>query len=567
MSRYSSSLVLVAAMLVASLVSAAGAAAQLPTTTRASVSSTGAEATSGSLQTSVSANGRLVAFYSSSPNLVPADTNGTSDVFLRDRATGVTRRLSVGPAGVQANASSFDVSMTADGRIVLFRSGATNLVAGVPAFQLYLADTTTGEVRRALVPPATHGNPYDPSISADGSRIVFVANRVSGGTPDVFAADVGTGAVRRISETAAGSAGNARSYEPDVSGDGRWVAFTTDASNLVTPDINGFRDIILVDLQTGVLQRASVGSGSPGAESNLHSSDAALSRDGCIVAFRSDAGNLVAPDAGSSVTEIFARDRCTAQTEVVSVTNSGVAGTGFVPDVSDDGCLIVYRSRNVSPAPSGHEAAVLRDRCAGVTSRLDLSTTGEPGNNDVADVQIAAGTGRYVALSSFANNLVPGDANTSYDAFVRDRAVNTRPVAELTLTQEGRRITADALASRDPDGPTVSGRIAWGDGAPDDTGLQAQHEYARGGSYSVTVTVTDADGATTTKSAVAVIPDPPIAPPPPTGSGGTAPGGGTAEAPVAVPPLVLDRVSLSRRSFAPVARGGRPGGKRGATLT
>jgi hypothetical protein len=566
----------VALALVASLFGAAAAPAQQATTTRVSLASTGGEGNQSSFQGSVTADGRFVTFWSVASNLVPGDTNGDPDVFLRDRVTGQTRRLSVGPGGAQVEGSSSEPRITADGRLVVFVSSAP-LVPGEVGQQVYLADPATGAVRKAVTLPTTHFFPRDPSISDDGARVVFEAFRSDFSAFDVFAVDVGTGALRRLSQTAGGTAGNGSSAEAAISGDGRWVAFTTDATNLVTPDTNGFRDIVVADLQSGAMQRASVGSGSPGAEANLHSSEAALSRDGCLIAFRSDASNLVAPDPGPSATEVFARDRCSAETEVVSVNNAGTAGTATQPDVSDDGCLVVYRSKNVSPAPSSNDAAVLRDRCAGITSRLDLATSGEPGVGNVTWVDISPGTGRYVAFASPAPNLVAGDTLGHSDVFLRDRAVNARPIAELALGQDGRRVVADARASRDPDGPALTATIAWGDASPDATGLQAEHVYARGGTYAITVTVTDADGATATRTAAVTVPDAAS----PGGSGGTTgtgastgaagadgsattPGTGTGSSP---PALVLDRVALSRRAFGVVPARGRATGRRGAVLS
>lgn len=548
---------LVGAAAVAALAAApAHAVAQLPTTTRASLSSTGAAANADSFDGTVSANGRYVVFNSFAGNLVSADTNG-ADIFLRDRQTGVTTRLNVGPGGVQANAEALFPEMSADARLVLFYSQATNLVPGVTtsAPRIYLADTTTGAVRVAATVPATHvlvGSTDSTVLSRDGSRVVFAAARISGGIVDVFAADTATGAVRRVSETAMGTGANFTSFDLAVSGNGRFVAFTTDATNLATPDINGWRDIVVADLQTGAFERASVPSGPPTAAANLHSSQPSLSFDGCQVAFRSDSNNLVAPSPPIASGYIYLRNRCSAETEVVSLNNSGTGGLGYEPSISQDGCLVGYRSTNVSPAPSSGYAAVLRDRCTGLTTRLDLSTAGEPASLDAQGLRLSGGTGRYVAFWTSSANLVAGDAG-NIDVFVRDRALNAKPVAELALSQDGALVTADAGGSSDPDGPTISGRIAWGDGSPDATGVQAQHRYARGGSYAVTVTITDGDGATSTRTVAVTIPDAP-----PVG------GGPPATQPRAA--LVLDRVSLSRRSFAVVPRGRRTGGRRGSTL-
>lgn len=542
--------------LAALLTSGASALAQQPTTTRATLSSVGAEANGASDTPGISADGRWVVFASDATNLVQDDTNGVADIFLRDRVTGRTTRVNVGPGGAQAGTRAQYPAISADGRTIAFVTTAA-LVAGAPAgFQIYAADRAGGLRRIAL--PAGVSVPRYLALSDDGARLAFMGFP-GGGRTDVYVAETAGGAARRMSELPGGIPANgASNFDPAISGDGRWVAFTTDSTNLAPPDGNGYRDVVAREVDTGSFTRVSVGNG--GAEANLHSSTPALSFDGCEIAFLSSATNLVTGDVAG--TKAYVRRRCAGDTELLSRSNGGAPGQATAPlAISADGCAVTFRATDIlSPPPGAAVGAALRDPCAGLTSRVDLSTTGEPGNGSVVEMRISA-TGRYVAFTSAATTLVAGDGNATTDVFVRDRATNRPPEAALTLSRDGRRVTADATASRDIDGPPVSGRISFGDGSPEATGLQAVHEYPRGGTYTVLATVVDADGATSTKALPVTVPDP-VDPGPP--GGGRAPDLG--RAPDRATRLVLDGVSLSRSRFAVVRKGGRPGGRRGATL-
>ncbi|MCI0586270.1 MAG: calcium-binding protein, partial [Planctomycetes bacterium] len=165
-------------------------------TTRVSVDSTGAQANSLCTNPTISANGRYVAFVSEASNLVPDDTNGAADVFVRDRKTGTTARVSVDSTGAQANSSSFGPSISANGRTVAFESSASNLVPD---------DTNT--------------------------------------VPDVFVKDLRTGATARISVASTGAQGISNSDSPSISANGRTVVFRSGASNLVPDDTNGVGDV------------------------------------------------------------------------------------------------------------------------------------------------------------------------------------------------------------------------------------------------------------------------------------------------------------------------------------
>jgi Tol biopolymer transport system component len=200
---------------------------------------------------------------------VAGDTNNTVDVFVRDRVAQVTRRVSVGPGGQQPNDSSVEPAISAHGRFVAFISFASNLVAG---------DTNQ--------------------------------------SPDVFVQDRRTQVTRRVSVGPGGQQANGFSSQPAISAGGRYVAFTSDASNLVAGDTNQSPDVFVRDRRTQVTRRVSVGPGSQ--QANSQSFDPAISAHGLLVAFASAASNLVAGDANNTV-DVFVRDRVAQVTQRVSV--------------------------------------------------------------------------------------------------------------------------------------------------------------------------------------------------------------------------------------------------------
>ena len=225
---------------------------QLATTERVSVSTAGVEGDGDCpLYPSISRDGRYVAFYSDSTNLVAGDTNATYDVYLRDRQLATTERINVSTGGAQANASSSLACVTDDGRYVTFMSIATNLVAGDTngLIDCFVRDRTLGTTERISVSQGgAQGNDISeyPMPSADGRYIVFTSNASTlipgdtNGVKDTFLRDQLTGAIERISVGSGNEEGNARTYYyPTISPDGRYVVFAGLASNLVPGDTNG----------------------------------------------------------------------------------------------------------------------------------------------------------------------------------------------------------------------------------------------------------------------------------------------------------------------------------------
>jgi Tol biopolymer transport system component len=218
-----------------------------------SVASDGKPGNGASFSPQISGDGRFVAFVSEATNLVGGDTNGAADVFVHDRETGRTTRVSVASNGAPVNGDAFTPSISGDGRYVAFATDAGNLVPGDAnhASDVFVHDRQTG--RTVLVSAAGDGHPSDrgsfaPSLSADGRAVSFVTDGAllpddTNHTEDVYVADLSTGALRRVSLASDGSEGDRPSTGPSISGDGTAVAFESLATNLVVPDTNTAEDV------------------------------------------------------------------------------------------------------------------------------------------------------------------------------------------------------------------------------------------------------------------------------------------------------------------------------------
>jgi Tol biopolymer transport system component len=285
-------------------------------TTRVSVDSAGRQANGPSSSAAISADGRFVAFESDATNLVVGDTNGKRDVFVHDLVTRTTSRVSVDSVERQANSPSFGPVISADGRYVAFESAATNLVPGDTngLSDIFVRDLMAGTTTRVSVDSAgrqANGPSYRPAISADGRYIAFESAATglvpgdTNGLSDIFVRDLMTGKTTRVSVDSLGRQANGPSYSPAVSADGRFVAFESDASNLVPGDSNLRRDVFVRDLMAGTTTRASVDSA--GRQANGSSSGASISGDGRFVVFDSDAFNLV-PNDTNGKRDVFVHD-------------------------------------------------------------------------------------------------------------------------------------------------------------------------------------------------------------------------------------------------------------------
>jgi Tol biopolymer transport system component len=267
-------------------------------TTRVSVDSSKNQGDDESGFPAISAEGRFIAFESDASNLVEGDTNGVADVFVRNQKTKMTLRVSIDSNGSQGNDSSHAPALSADGRFVAFESYASNLVEGDTngTSDIFIHDRKTGETTRVSMDSQgnqSNGHSAVPALSADGRLVAFeshASNLVEGdtnGTSDIFVHNRNTGETTRVSVSSEGEEGDYASYAPSLSADGRFVAFESYAFNLVAAiDINfGAADIFVHDRQTGETTRVSVSS--EGAQGGYSSYAPAISADGRLVAFKS----------------------------------------------------------------------------------------------------------------------------------------------------------------------------------------------------------------------------------------------------------------------------------------
>ncbi len=326
-------------------------------TTLVSVSPTGAPGNGWHGEPAISADGRYVAFASSSSNLVPGDTPGSTDIFVRDLTSSVTVRISAAPNGLQANNNSFSPDISDDGRLVSFVSHASNLVAGDSndAADVFVHDRRTGLTRRVSVSSsgrqANEASHLDARMSGDGSVVAFTSwasnlvPRDSNEQADVFVHDLRAGTTERVSVSSLGRQGNGASFlGANISRDGRYIPFSSAASNLVPRDTNGAVDAYLHDRVAGQTIRVSVSS--TGRQGNGDSQGAAVSDDGRYVTFPSLAFNLTAGDASTGDTltdgDVFARDLVRGRTVRVSLTAEGEP-----PEFGSGGTLISPDGRHV----------------------------------------------------------------------------------------------------------------------------------------------------------------------------------------------------------------------------
>jgi Tol biopolymer transport system component len=479
----------------------------------------------------MSADGRYVAFDSLASDLTTVpDTNGASDVFVRDLQTGTTTLVTINGAGTAAaDGGGTQPVLSPNGRYVAFRSNASNLLPGrtiTGYYNIYLRDLQTGTttlVSAAADGTAGNGHSSNPVFTPDGRYVVFqsfASNLVPGdtnGQSDVFMHDLSTGTTTLVSVNQAGTgSGNGASQNPVISADGRYVAFESTASNLVANDTNGASDVFVRDLQTGTTTLVSVNQAGT-ASGGGGSQDASITPDGRYVAFDSTAPDLVANDTNGK-SDVFVRDLQTGTTTLVSVNQAGTASGNYdsqYPQLSSDGRTVVFSSNagdlvanDLNGSGTARTNTFLRNLDSGTTVILDNHPAG--GYLLGSDYARSA-DGLHVAFTGAGDDLTAGDYNYFEDTFVwNDGSLTASGTTILPNTGSAFTGTVASFTDTDPSATATdfTATIDWGDGTSSTASgangtivtanggfeVRGTHTYTADGTYALSVTITDVAG-------------------------------------------------------------------------
>ena len=389
----------------------------------------GSAGNNASVAPTITGDGRYVAFTSLASNLGPVDTNGNYDIFRYDTQTGAIVTVSIGAGGTQSNGFSHDPAISADGRYISFISWATNLLS-YPPFQspgsTFRYDTQSGTTQFVNA-SNSNGGP----MSDDGRYLVFGSDwalpQGSNHYIQAYLYDFLTGTTELISKGANGILGNGNTVQPSISADGRYVVFSSDASNLVPNDTNGTKDVFVYDRQTRNMERVSIASdGTQGNGISLigFSGHKFISDDGRYVVFHSWASNLVPGDTNNS-RDVFVHDRQTHTTQLMSVNRFGVAANNFseVPSISGNGRYVTFMSAASDLVQKVREtntysASYIRDLATGVTQAVSICANGKICDGGPPAINY---DGSVLAFSSNSGTLGSVDTNGWADVYLHRR--------------------------------------------------------------------------------------------------------------------------------------------------
>lgn len=399
-----------------------------------SVASDSTQADQNSADAVLSGDGNLVAFKSRADNLVPGDTNNADDIFVRNRTTGQTVRVSLAPSGAEFTANSLEPFLSLDGNAVAWSTGGTIYwraldANGAPAGpSVLVSHDTSGD-------PV--GGSQEPAMTSDGSIVVYWSHSGAitpgvdaGGTPDVFAWTRASDSTEVVSVGTSGAKATpgAASYLPSISGDGRYVVF--ESQNAFDPtDTNGKFDIYLRDRTLGTTTLVTRGyDGNQTDRDSLEGNGGpVISSDGSTVAFASDATNLVPNDTNNN-TDVFVWHRATARTERVSVWSDGTQAQGdsATPSLNNDGTVVAFQSAaRLHDWDTNSDSDVYVRQLAASPPTTKLQSLSYNGQSVTGDSFRPAlnGDGKLVTFHSASTKLVAADTNNRFDVFVHELGV------------------------------------------------------------------------------------------------------------------------------------------------
>jgi Tol biopolymer transport system component len=397
----------------------------------------------------MSADGRYVAYITNDNGVVPADTNGYADLFVRDTCRGASSctpssiPITVKPDGTFPQSNELYLAHTSSTMRYVVFFGSSELVPGLPQNAFVVRDTCIGATN--CTPSSYQGSPtfvnqFQPfQVSDDGRYVVFVSTTAylsadTNNTLDVYVYDTCHGAsactpgTTLVSVTASGTAGSDASSRPSISSSGRYIAFESSAVNLVAGDTNSRLDIFVRDTCAGAPMpctpttvRASVDDA--GTAGGLDSVYPHIDGTGRFVAFQSD--SRLALDDTDNSRDVYVRDTCIGAatcTPATRLVSAGAVSPGLVQGgaISDGGRYVLF---SATGSVSQRTEAMVRDTCIGVASCTpSVHAVSHPqsgtANNNVGSLVGMTPDGRFVAFDSHATNLVTGDTNGRVDVFL-----------------------------------------------------------------------------------------------------------------------------------------------------
>ena len=413
------------------------------TTTRVSTTASGAQANDASVYGTISGDGRIIAFDSFASNIISGASG--RQVYARNLQTGEVMLISRSASGAAGNANSRDVKISTDGGFASFDSVASNLISGVSGSQIYHRNLSTGALQVVSTSSSGtvgNGTSLYSTVSGDGRYVAFSSNSTNliGGVSgsQIYVKDTVTGSLTLASSSSSGATGNALSDRAVISDDGRYVVFESDATNLVAGATG--RQTYVKDLVTGQVRVAS--QNAQGTNSTGGPFHATINATGRYVAFSSNDSTFL-PGLSGTNSQVFLKDLETGSLTLVTTASSGVEGNGSSYDavLSPDARYIAFRSTatNIIAGVSGSNI-YRKDLLTGAVELVSRSTDGTVANADsyVGDKIRMTADGRKILFHSSATNLISGDTNGDEDVFLRDMSkAGIQQLAGMVITDIG----------------------------------------------------------------------------------------------------------------------------------
>lgn len=365
----------------------------------------------------LSADGRYIAFESDATNLLDQPTPRISGIFWHDRETGDTRWLTSGYDGHAPNGRSVRPDMDASGRFVVFESQASNLVPGdtndLSDVFLYDLDTSTLErISQAPDGSPANGASSDPVISADGRYVAYVTEagniveHMRWAWSSIAVYDRSTGETVLASTGAGGYQGMSQTSRPSISGNGQYVAFVSFDSSLVRGDFNTLNDVFLHDMHTGETRLVSADSAGEFVHYGLAGAAApVISDDGQYLVYHTDApGDIATVPFGEQVMMLY---------DVQQGTLTPIGTHGYAPAISGDGQIVVFRAnaQHITPDSTTTASNIYRyDRLTGETTLVSATPDGTPARG-ASDAATIAASGQTIAFATDATTLTVRDGS------------------------------------------------------------------------------------------------------------------------------------------------------------